>query len=122
MGYVLCTWRSDSVEAPTMLHGLFKGYSRMSDYAKGSGKSTKKKQDDKKSTQCKDLNQGKSKCELFVHPPTILNLKCISRLLAVLNGCVCFTPFMDVHKTKLCNSTYFSACLLPGLWSRIMTY
>ncbi|KAK6639718.1 hypothetical protein RUM43_007993 [Polyplax serrata] len=86
MGYVLCTWRSDSVEAPRLLHGLFKGYSRMSDYAKGSGKSTKKKQDDKKSTQCKDSNQGKSKCELFVHPPTILNLKCISRLLAVLNG------------------------------------
>lgn len=89
MGYTLCRPKEETVEHGQLLASLFRGYSRMSDYAKTLGKPDRKKDDKGKNKQKDDLAKEKKKeknpAANFKLPPTVLNFKCCSRLLSLLN-------------------------------------
>lgn len=94
MSYVLCVKKKDSaINHGQLLISLFKGYTRLSDYAKTLTKSDKKKDDKGGKTKEKDeqpkekKNKNKSSTNFVFKPaPTVFNYKSVFRLLSLLNG------------------------------------
>ena len=94
MSFVLCNWEKEFFHNPApKLNALFKGYCRLHDYAKSFGTASKKKVDLKKKEQNKEKEghviekvSDKLKTKTVKFPSTILNLKCIGRLLTLLTG------------------------------------
>ena len=88
MSYVLCAGKKDSINHGQLLMSLFKGYTRLSDYAKTIGKPDKKKEEKGKTKdkdEAKDKKKDKGVHFLFKPSPTVFNLKSASRLLSILN-------------------------------------
>lgn len=79
MGYTLCIWNVDCSQNGETLNSLFRAYCRISDFTRNMGKSDKEKVKD-----TVDKKKEKSKISPFKFPQSVLNFKCVCRLLSIL--------------------------------------
>ncbi|KAL0269203.1 UNVERIFIED_CONTAM: hypothetical protein PYX00_007013 [Menopon gallinae] len=81
MGYTVCTWTKDSSKHGEMLSSLFRAFCRLADFTRNLGKPDKK---DKGKGDGGEKKKEKSKASPFKFPSSVMNFKCVCRMLSIL--------------------------------------